>query len=127
MMEPFSDHVVIRANDLHWLAVKPLLNYEKRIALSGIPYPDKQVASALWHIYCANDFLEVIEEKLRPIGIADEAQAIAYMDEIEPKLRRWAESMAELNESVVQALELRAHTTLLGDVLTEEQRGELLG
>ena len=127
MMGPFSDHVINRAKDLSWLAVKPLVDHENRIVLGSVGYPDDQIRKALGYIYNANECRGVIEEKLQSVGIADEVQAIAYMNEIEPKLKRWAESMAELNDLVVKALELRTHTTLLGDVLTEEQRGELLG
>jgi hypothetical protein len=120
IMKPFSDHVVIRANDLYWLAVKPLLNHEKRIVLKCVGYPVDQVDGVLWYIYNANECRGVIEEKLQSAGIADEAQAIAYMDEIEPRLRRWAESMAELNDSVVKALKLESRTQL-GDVLAEKR------
>jgi hypothetical protein len=120
IMKPFSDHVVIRANDLHWLAVKPLLNHEKRIVLKCVGYPVDQVDGVLWDIYCAQDCFGTIEKKLQAAGIANEAQAIAYMDEIEPKLRRWAESMAELNDSVAKALELEQQAQL-GDVLAEKR------
>ena len=122
----FSMDVALRANDLYFLAVSPLFD-AKGSVLKHVGYPGEQ-AKTLWHIHCTYDCnTPDLAEKLQAVGIADEAAAIAYMDEIEPKLRRWAESMAELNDSVVKALELRTQTTLLGDVLTEEQRGELLG
>jgi hypothetical protein len=119
------EQVVSRARELHDLANFPLQKHQGRVVLRDVDYPgESEVIHMLWLLCIPPVGGYSGSSPVREKRIAEVAR---IMDEIEPKLRRWAESMAELNDLVLKALELRTHTTLLGDVLTEEQRRELLG
>jgi hypothetical protein len=95
-MEPFSSQTIARAQALHRLAKIPLpANILEQLA--GSEYPVEESIRALGHIYRRNDCKGIVEERLQGAGINSEADAIAFMDELEPKLLRWQAEMLEVS------------------------------
>ena len=93
-MENFSSETTARAQALHRLAKIPLgANILEQLA--GSEYPVEESIRALWYIHCRNDCKGTVEPRLRASGIKSEADAIAFMDELEPKLLRWQAEMLE--------------------------------
>jgi hypothetical protein len=91
-MEDFSSETTDRAEALHSLAKKPV-GYGLMSDISGYPLPNS--VKTLWHIHCWNDCKGIVEERLQGAGIRSEADAIAFMDELEPSLLRWQAEMLE--------------------------------
>lgn len=92
-MEDFSQETTDRAEALYRRAVRPLSD---NLLGELAEYPVYGRLHTLWHISRRNDCRGVIEALLQPAGISNEADAIAYMDELEPKLLRWQAEMLEI-------------------------------
>lgn len=92
-MEDFSVKTTDRAEALYQRAVRPLSD---NLLGELAEYPAHDRLHTLWHISRRNDCRGVIEERLQPAGISNEADAIAFLDELEPKLLRWQAEMLEV-------------------------------
>jgi hypothetical protein len=112
-MEPFSSQTTARAQALHRLAKIPLrANILEQLA--GSEYPVEESIRALWHIYCRNDCKGIVEERLQGAGINSEADAIAFMDELEPSLLRWQAEMLEASARARADVRARAEVFVAG-------------
>ena len=92
-MEPFSSQTTDRAGALHQLAKQPV---DRDLLGTLSTYPDPDEPKIVWYIHCRNDWCRgTVEPRLQGAGINSEADAIAFMDELEPKLLRWQAEMLE--------------------------------
>jgi len=106
-MEPFSSQTTARAQALHRLAKIPLgANILEQLA--GSEYPVEESIRALWYIHCRNDCKGTVEPRLQGAGINSEADAIAFLDELEPKLLRWQAEMLEASAKARADVRARA-------------------
>ena len=92
-MEDFSSQTTARAQALHRLAKQPV---DRDLLGTLSTYPDPDEPKIVWYIHCRNDWSRgTVEPRLQGAGINSEADAIAFMDELEPKLLRWQAQMLE--------------------------------
>ena len=92
-MEPFSSQATDRARALHQLAKQPI---DRDLLGTLSIYPDPDEPKIVWYIHCRNDWCRgTVEPRLQGVGINSDADAIAFMDELEPSLLRWQAEMLE--------------------------------
>jgi hypothetical protein len=110
-MEPFSSQTTDRARALHQLAKQPV---DRDLLGTLSIYPDPDEPKIVWYIHCRNDCKGTVEERLRRAGIKSEADAIAFMDKLEPKLLRWQAEMLEASARARADVRARAEAFVAG-------------
>jgi hypothetical protein len=86
-------------------------------------YPDPDEPKIVWYIHCRNDWCRgTVEPRLQGAGIKSEADAIAFMDKLEPKLLRWQAEMLEASARARADVRARAEAFVCNAGLTELAR-----
>jgi uncharacterized ferredoxin-like protein len=96
-MIKFTDKTIRRAEALRQLAIDPLKDTTAVAVIQYATYPKEECVNALWLILCQQECTSNVAPKLENIGIATNESAQAFMDRLEPELRRWQSVVLGIN------------------------------
>jgi hypothetical protein len=99
-MIPFTNETIQRAEVLRQLAITPLKDTTAVAVIQYATYPMEECVNALWLILCQQDCTSAVAPKLEDIGITTDEAAQAFMDRLEPELRRWQSVVLGINARV---------------------------